>query len=277
MRCKRLCQKRGGSRARRRRPLPIRGPHPSTPRDRRRRFALGNRLSGKCAMPAPILTARSAAWAWPRKRGADRRERCSPRHRAASFQLANNVRASGAAVSRAVVKKCSSTRVHMAPTLGPAAVAELHAAAGRLRLGDCPRRQQVPSQGLLALGADTSRRQVRLSGKACTRCQDGLLGGAGFMCDVLKEHRCARAPHLVEQATPARRSSAAAAQPLCVRPRAGRWCRSPQASDHQSLRLGNHRGRRIGDEDTVTVRHNGATTTLPSSRRKHRLSSGTAS
>ena len=65
----------------------------------------------------------------------------------------------------------------------------------------------------------------------------------GFMCDVLKGGTPVRARTASRRAGDAcapRRSSAAASR---VRPRAGQWRRSPQASGHQSLQIGTERVR----------------------------------
>ena len=168
--------------------------------------ALGNRLSGKCAdAGASDLGRRAAQLGRPRKRGADRRERCSSRrHRAASSKLANNVRASlRRRQSRSRRKKVPAQRActHGADTRTTRRSRSSHAAAGRLRLGDCPRRQQgVPSQGLLALLGLRHEPdvQVRLSWQRLVHvCQDGLVGGAGLhVRRSERRHTSARAHHI---------------------------------------------------------------------------------
>ena len=92
-------------------------------------------------------------------------------------------------------------------------------------------------------GFDTSPRyKFDFPGKGLyTFVKTDSLEVQGFMCDVLKGGTPVRARTASRRAGDAcapRRSSAAASR---VRPRAGRWCRSPQASDHQSLRLGAER------------------------------------
>ena len=156
-------------------------------------FALGNRLSGKGAdAGASDLGRRAAQLGRPRKRGADRRELCSsPTHSACELAPVTSRTMSvrlAAPPSRSRRKKVPAQRActHGAVDRSPRRSRSPHAAAGRLRLGDCPRRQQgVPSQGLLALLGlrHEPEVQVRLPRQRLVHvCQDrdGLVGGAGL-------------------------------------------------------------------------------------------------
>ena len=182
-----------GSRARRRRPPPTRGPNPSTPcRDRRRRSRprkSAQRQMRRCRRQRS-WTVRSAAWAAaPARRGPPRALFLSDASCVCELarDLANkeHVRLS-APPSRSRRKKVPAQRActHGADARTTRRSRSPHAAAGRLRLGDCPRRQQgVPSQGLLALLGLRHEPdvQVRLSWQRLVHvCQDGLLGGAGL-------------------------------------------------------------------------------------------------
>ena len=121
---------------------------------------------------------------------------------AASSNLANNAACGALLRRRPPEKSARPTRVHAwRLDRSTRRSRSPHAAAGRLRLGDCPRRQQgVPSQGLLGdfWGFDTSpMSKFDFPGKGFStlvKTETDSLEVQGFMCDVLKGgHTGARA------------------------------------------------------------------------------------
>ena len=158
--------------------------------DRRERCCFPRPHCRRLANSVRDLGRRAAQLGRPRKRGADRRELCSsPTHSACELAPVTSRTMSvrlAAPPSRSRRKKVPAQRActHGAVARSTRRSRSPHAAAGRLRLGDCPRRQQgVPSQGLLALLGLRHEPdvQVRLSWQRLVHvCQDGLLGGAGL-------------------------------------------------------------------------------------------------
>ena len=181
VKCKRPCQK---ARRARVRVVDVRLQHEVRIRPHRARIeggdrALGNRLRGKGAdTGAGDLGRRAAQLGRPRKRGADRRERCSSRkHRASELarDLANNVRLFAPPSGEQPPKKSARpTRVHAwRQRSDHAAVAEpacccWSSAAGRL---STPTTRSAISRATRTSGASTRARcpSSTFLAKACTR------------------------------------------------------------------------------------------------------------